>query len=72
MTEVFYPSPDNPDLANKQGEATMNASKTAVTNRDHPIVGPASSVDAGFEYIVKGPIQFENSGSITRNDENGV
>ena len=53
MTEAFHPSPVKLDLAKKQSELTMNASKAAVTNRDHPIIGPASTVDAGFENILK-------------------
>ena len=53
MTDVFYPSTHRRDLADKQGETTMNASKAAVTDRDHPLDNPANPIDADFKSIVK-------------------
>ena len=72
MTEVFHPSPDKPDLANKQGKTTMNASKAAVTDRYHPLDDPANPIDVDFESIVEEAIKFEIPGSKAKNDENGV
>ena len=56
MTDVFYPSTHRRDLADKQGETTMNASKAAVTYRDHPLDNSANPIDASSESIVKDAI----------------
>ena len=53
MTEVFDPFLDKRDLASKLGKTKMNASKAAMTDRDHPLDDPASLVDAGFKSMFK-------------------